>query len=230
MGTIRDSVERSLRLLGVKASGEALEASELTDGILAFNRMLESWAVDGILVNAITREVFTLVAGTQTYLMGTGQTFNTTRPIRIESAGIISNGFEYPMESYTSLQWAAINNKSQGTNIPEKFYAEGTATNETINVWPVPNSAVQIAIYSEKPFTEYATGSETLALAPGYADAIEYNLAVRLAPEYGKSAAAEVVEIAQNTREAIMRKNVKPQYMASDLVRNYHYFNINSGE
>jgi len=44
--TARDVINRSLRILGVLASGEAATASEANDALVALNSMIDSWQAD----------------------------------------------------------------------------------------------------------------------------------------------------------------------------------------
>jgi hypothetical protein len=67
------------------------------------------------------------------------------------------------------------------------------------------------AIYRVPGFTDL---TEEVMLPPGYADAILYNLAIRLAPEYQVSAGSDVIRLAFGTLNAIKRTNSRALTMA----------------
>ena len=58
--------------------------------------------------------------------------------------------------------------------------------------------------------------SDTVSVPPGYADAIRYNLAVKLAPEWGRTITPEVAEMARTSKAAIQRLNLPAPVMLCD--------------
>lgn len=230
--TVREFLTSSLRLIGVTAQGEAMTASEASDALAVLNEMLDSWSADGLNVYATTREEFALVASQSSRTMGTGGNFNTSRPTQILRAGVEDSGVEIPLDILNVDEWAQISNKSLTSENPQKIYLEGTHPLETINFWPVPTSTNNLVLYSLKPFSAITNLSATFTFPPGYQEAIRHNLAVRLAPEYGKQTPAEVAAIAGDALAQIKRKNIKPSYMESDVMglSNEFSFNINLGE
>jgi len=234
--TGRDLVAASLRLIGVLASGETAEAQEATDGLSTLNRMLDSWSNESLLIYTKPREVFSLVAGTSSYTIGSGGTFNTSRPQKIENAELrltdTSPVIEKPIAIVTKDEFATIVSKTTTSTIPMWLYAEGTYPLETINLWPVPSTAYQIALYSWKPLSQVSSLDTSLSLPPGYEEALVYNLAMRLCPEYGKTLSAEAAQIALESKAAIQVLNSKPQYLRVDsaLQSRPTRFNIYTGE
>lgn len=232
--TARDIVRDALRLIGVVPSGDALSAEDLSDGLKSLNRMLSRWSIDNLLVFFTTREEFDLIPGQQAYTMGASGDFDTARPARIQRASILHESstpsYETPLEIITMDEWADERTKSLDSNLPVKIYPEGTFPLETINVWPKPTEAKKIVIYSQKPLAVF-TANTDVELPPGYEDAITYNLAVRLAPEYGKPVDMDVRAAAADYKADIMRINSKPVYLECDgvLVRRSD-FTIFSGE
>lgn len=214
--TVRELLEGSLRLLGVTATGESMSSSEATDSLAVLNEMLDSWSANGLNIYAVTREEFALVASQASRTMGTGGNFSTSRPSKILSVGVESGGIEYPVQMITADEWAQIPDKATTSENPIKVYIEGTYPLETINFWPIPTSTNNLVIQSQKPFTAITSLSASFAFPPGYQEAIRHNLAIRLAPEYGKPTPSEVAAIAGASLAQIKRTNVKPVYMESD--------------
>lgn len=234
--TARDLISASLRTIGVLAAGETLGASEATDGLASLNRMIDSWSIEKLLIPNTVREVFPLVPGQKTYTMGVGGNFNTSRPTRIESVLIqlTSNSpmVEIPMHLLNDDQYAGILIKDLTSTFPLYCYPEGTSPLETFNFWPVPNQADNVVVNSSKPLSQLATISSALSVPPGYEECMIYNLAIRLAPEYGRQVSEVIAALAIETKANIKRINWKPDYLRVDdaLLAKPSVFNWMTGE
>lgn len=233
MATVRDIIKSSMRKIGAIASGETPSAEEMTDGMSALNSMLGSWSNESLMVPTRVRETFSLVGSQSSYSMGSGGDFDTDRPIKIEQAGIIiSGGSEHPVRIITKEEYAKVTLKTTGSDIPLYLYPEYTSPSVTLILWPVPSAANSIAIYSWKALTTYSNLSTSLILAPGYEEAITWNLAVKLAPEYGLPVNADVRMEAMESKAWIKRTNAKPFYLQVDKAaqQRHRSYNILSGE
>lgn len=234
--TGRDLITASLRLVGAVAPGEALAAQEATDGLAALNRMLSAWSAESLLRYNRLREEFTLTPGTSLYTMGPSGTFNTTRPIEIEAATLKlsagSNLVETPLRIIkTSSEWADVRMKTLSSPLPVYLMIEDTFPLMNLDLYPVPSTAGSIVIYSSGQLTQLADLSTSISLPPGYEEALVYNLATRLAPEYGRQSPAEVVAIAVDSVARLKRRNEKMGLLKVDtMLRAQSQFNIYTGE
>lgn len=217
--TGRDAISAALRLIGVLAPGESLDATEATDGLASLNRMLGTWSNQKLLIPRVVREEFSLVAGTQSYTMGSGATFNTTRPVGLEDATIedqsSSPAIEYVLDVLTPKEWAAISVKETGNSIPSKIYLDPSSPDATVYLWPKPSSSLKVVLYSLKPITELALDDD-IELPPGYEDAIVLCGARRLAPEYGKVLNPDVGQQAIDALGWLKTVNHRPHYLKGD--------------
>lgn len=233
--TARDLIRRSLMLIGVLAEGETASADALQDGLSSLNDMLGSWSTEGLTVFNRVREEFTLTPGTAAYTIGVSGTFNTSRPLEIEQATLedqsASPTIEMPIEIISLRQWSTIAIKDMQSTYPLKLYIEMTNPLAIINLWPVPSAANKLVIYSRKPLSSIASANTAIALPPGYDKALRYNLAIELAPEYGKATPPEVMNGAIEAKANIKRQNIKPSYLECDAALvNKKTFNILSGQ
>lgn len=205
------------RLLQVIRKGEALAADEAMEGLSALNEMIASWGNSSLLVTARTTESFSVSAATS-YTIGSGGTLNTTRPTQIVSAYFTSGGLDYPMDYLSEEEYANITLKTITSPFPQYYtYTNGYPLG-TIKVYPALGSSATLNLLSEKPLTEFASLSTEGSFAPGVVRALRYNLAIELAPEYGKEPTAAVVKIAAESKSAIMlaiAKNRPIKYMPS---------------
>lgn len=221
-------------MIGAIAAGETPTSSEASDALETMNAMLDSWSIEGLMLYAREIEEFTLTAGQASRTMGTGGNFSTTRPIKIEQAAIRTTDtdpIDYPLKIATLEEWARIASKSSDSSIPHTIFVENTVTYVTIYFYPVPTVAYKFLVYSWKPLATIATLDTSVTLPPGYDRALVSNLAIELAPEYGKAVPAEIAKIASESKESIKITNSKPQIMAADPgVVGGRSFNIYTGE
>jgi hypothetical protein len=219
MSTVRDLITGSLRLIGAVATGETPEAQELTDALGVLNQMIDSWSLERLTIYSLVAEEFALVAGTQRYSLGTGGTFNTSRPTGLQTVTIkpVTSGtaYESPVDIIGEQQWAAITQKTT-QSVPNKVYPEGTYPLEYLNFYPCPDQAHTVVLWSAKPLTTFAAIGDTVAFPPGYLRALRYNLAIELAPEYGKPISQQVAMAATESKENIKRRNFQPALLQSD--------------
>jgi hypothetical protein len=217
MATINDLVKKSFRKLGVLGIGEDLENDQLVEGIEYVNRMIEVWNTENLVPFYIQREDFTLVSGTQSYTIGSGGTFNTTRPQDIITATITENGSTYPMEIITAEEWQNIFNKENESNKPYYLYYEANYPLGTIYLYRKPTAANTLTIASHKQIGSFAK-DDSVSLPPGYEKAIIDNLALELWPMYPSESVYPVLDRqAKNSLEQLRRNNTSKNFQPIDI-------------
>lgn len=236
MATVRDLIQDSLRLIRAIDANESIEAAEAMDAMSALNDMLDDWSIQNFLVLSKTTEKFTLTPNQQSYTMGVGGNFNTSRPVDIEYASLeLQNSdpkVETPIALLTSKQWSEIEVKELASDIPDRLFANPTYPLLTINLYPKPSAAHKLCLTTLKPLTAFTNLSNELSLAPGYKNLIKYNLAKRLCSEYGQSMTAEDEQTRIELIENVKRKNFQPAYLKTDpaLTVGNQRFNIYKGD
>lgn len=188
------------------------------------------WSIDGLLIYQTVIESFSLVASQQSYTMGVGGNFNTTRPVAIEAAKLINNGSDLDLALITAEQWAEEQQKSLTATIPSKLYAVGSFPLETLIVWPIPTEVNSLRLFSRKEFTAFVSANDVVSLPPGYESAIVPNLAVMVSSMFGKAPRQDLMMQASDSLALIKKQNMKPSYMKSDAPRSNKSFNIITGE
>ena len=233
MATAQTIINRSLRLIGAIASGESPTTDESNDALTALNAMLESWRNDRLTVYALQEVSKAMVVADSSYTIVSSGDFNTTRPIRIEHAFMRdAHSNEYPVEVIDAKAWYAIPDRTATSDIVEKVWYNPTADSSTgtINVWPVPSATNTLYLVLAIPFSTLGL-SDTVTLPPGYEDAIAYNLALRIAPEYEKQPSPLVMDTARKTLAGIKRVNASTVELGTELpaLLNPHRVNIITG-
>lgn len=218
MATAADLIRGAFRVLGVLASEESPAAQEESDALSALNDMIDSWAAERLNLWATLRSTHTLTVGLNPHTIGSGGTFSTTRPVRIDRASIIpttATASELPLNILSDAEWQATQGKtSSGT--PVSLWVESAYS--LLKLWlnPIPSAADTLVLYTWQQIGRFAATSTTVDLPPGYSRALRYNLAAELAPEYGVALSAEAARIAQESKDALKRLNHQPSYLRSD--------------
>lgn len=206
--TVTDLITGALRLNGRLGPGRTAGPSELAAAFITLNELLDEWGVERLMVYQTLRSTYSLSGGVGTYTIGPGGTFNAVRPVRIETANIITSGFRLPMEIVTADEYSQkiLETGLQG-QAPRILYDDYAAPLSTLYVWPVPSGSPTLELFTWQVLLQFATLTDTVALPAGYLKALRYNLAVQFASEIGKTPQGWVLQSAAETKQRIQRLN-----------------------
>lgn len=225
--TALELINASLKAIGVLAKGETLSADDSADALTALQYMLENWSATGTRVWFVTNESLTYGASPST--IGTGGTLNTARPEKILAAYFQdSSGNDSSLEIIDYAKYARISLKSLA-GIPAYLYYSPEYPLGKIYLYPVGSGT--LILDSLKPLTDPTAVSSSVSFPQEYNDAIKWNLAVRLAPDYGKEPSATIVNLAVSTLRALENKNFGDRIAQArpDVIKLSNRYNINEG-
>jgi len=206
---VSDIISASLRKIGALSSGETIESTRQQEALKALQSMLRSWGSLSFHIVSSTKESATLSSGIESYTWGTGGSINSARPSILTGAYILQDGVSSPVDIITESVYRDISVKLTPGR-PYAAFLHSTYPLATLYVYPVPDAVYTIYLDSFKPFTEtssFTLVTDTIAFPGVYEEPIIYNLAVRLAPEYGRSVPAEVVAIAASSYNDLIKLN-----------------------
>lgn len=205
MAIVSDIVYAALRKIGIR---DTSNTTRMAEALSCFNNMLSSWH-ESIIVP--TSESFTLTVGDAEYTIGSGGDFNTVRPTKIISAYIRStDNYDYPVDCYTSRQdYDRIAEKNLDGRPSNLLYVLEYPLGK-IYFDSEPESAETFYLTSVKPYAAYTTLADTILQPVEYENAMIYNLAVELAPEYNQIAPNTVIEMAVILKNDITNRNAQP--------------------
>lgn len=214
--TGRKLITDTLRLIEVTAQGEDPEAEEAADALERLNEMIDSWNAQKLSLHATANPVYDLVASQQTYTIGpTATDFVQQRPSWITKAGIVTNDnptqpLRLPMRILTAKEWLhQVPVKNISSKIPTKLYIEWTHPNISLHFWPIPtDSTVDFELFYDVQLTPWPDLDTNLIFPVGYAEALRYNLAARLCPEFGRKPSEVVAGMADHTFGIIKSTNL----------------------
>lgn len=208
MTTALDTLKRSLRMLGVYATGEEPRAQEASDGLAAFNALIGTMS-NGGMVYAKSLDSISIAAGTSSITVGPSGGTVTTRPVQVlDDSYVLIDTVSYPLKELTLQQYNDLGLKTvQG--IPRFFWVQPSMPNITVTLWPVPDQAMTLKLWSSKPLSSALSLTTELSFPPGYEDAFAYLLAEALAPEYAVSLTSEMLRGVGRSRRLLKRTNLE---------------------
>lgn len=209
MSTAIEIIKGSLKKLGVIAQGETPGAEESADALRALNSMLDSWSTQGLLVLGTAIEEFTLTSGQGSYTLGTGGDLATTVPVRIDSAFIkLTGNTEQKLKLIDNQKYGEIEVKNV-SGIPYRLFIDRNYPLMKLYLDPVPDAAHTLKLHTYRQFTTISSLSTSFSLPRGYERAIEYNLCIELADDYGANVSPNIYKIASEALSNIKRLNSK---------------------
>ncbi|MHB1326868.1 MAG: hypothetical protein ACYC2K_01580, partial [Gemmatimonadales bacterium] len=203
--TMLSSAMRKMQQLGADESPTAQEAS---DGLYAMNAMLDLWSIERLMVYQVQQASYSWSAGAASKTIGSGGDFDTSRPATISKVGNFfrdSNSQDHALTVLPREYYDRLGDKTTGSSIPEYlFYDDGFPT-RTLYAHPVPSETLTLYLNSWKALQAFSSLTTVLSLPPGYQVAIETNLAVFWAPEFG-AAASNAVQTNGTSKMATLAK------------------------
>ena len=187
---------------------------ELDDGLRRLNNMLESWNRDPALTYEITRDVFTLTADQNPHTIGLdvdgagAGDFDVVRPLKIKDASIIMAGEsnEIQLAILSEKQWQDIPAKETSSKLPRSLWYEREFPVGKIHLYPIPDeAATKLVLYIREQLPSGLILLDKLNLPPGYARALEYALALDIAPGLGVVPSPDVLRIVMESKAAVAR-------------------------
>ena len=190
-----------MRLIGAIASAEILETNELNDAFVSLNQMLSSWNTEGASLVARKRLLVAISSGNAYPL--------SERPVKIDAASSAIGGVDNALELVDSAGWEAIPvpEKQMQSIFTRKLYCDYAFPNSTVYIWPVPRLAGTLELWIYAAVPPFAAVDSIITLPDGYEAGLRFNLAVNLAPEYGRPLDQAVVANAQNFKASLVQLN-----------------------
>jgi len=234
MATAGETINGSLRLLGVLAEGETPSAETSEDALRAMNQMIDSWNTERLAVYATQDQVFTWPSGVINRTLGPTGNFVGNRPILLDDATYFvetGTGVSYGVQIINQAQYDGIAVKSSTSTFPEVIYVNMTYPDIDMFIYPRPTMNLEWHFISVEELTQPATLATALSFPPGYLRAFRYNLACELAPEFGEEPSPQVQRIAMYSKRNLKRINNPDDIMSMpyNLIATRQRYNIFAG-
>lgn len=221
MTTALDMITDALFQLRVYAPGEPLTAADSALGLKALNDMLDSWSNETLSCYAILEQSLVMQPGIAAYTAGAGGDL-AVRPLKIiDGPGAAylqdTNQNNYPVNVVPRDVWNLIGTRQVNSNVPDTLFYDPQFPRGIINVFPVPNINWTLFFDSYLQLNEFTTLFTEVSLPPGYVEAIQTNLAVKL-KRYYKNAQLDpdLLMAAREAKGNIKRTNIRENIAVYD--------------
>lgn len=216
MALVSDIINEAFLDLKVIQPGQTITTAMQSDAFLRANQMLDSWSDEGLVVPNQVAQTFALAAGSIAYTLGASGTFATSGSLRAQRvtawrafyAGVLHTGGQpMSMDEFGKLAKQTIGETS---SVPMIVGTDTAYPNLNVRVFPPPSgNPGSIELFYWTPIAQFATVGDTVTLPSGFQDALHYNLAVRLYPQYARQGGIppELAAMAQATKAAIVEQN-----------------------
>jgi hypothetical protein len=204
-----DIINRSLRLIGVLSSHDTADAQDANDAFNSLNMMLEQWSIEELMCYYLDNSVFNTVIGQASYtIAASGANWTGVRPTEITSAFVRVGQIDYPLQVSSAEEYYGVSMKAL-QSVPRMLYYQPEYPMGKIFLYPVPQIVYPIGITATHQFTAFTGKNQAVSFPPGYLKALIWNLAVELAPEYGKQLDLITAKKAIDAKALIKGKNSK---------------------
>jgi len=239
--TALDLITRAYTSLGVVGLEDGpLDNPHAQLGLQRLNGLIGQWAIQALIPPTTSRTVIPIVLGkgseANPITIGpTGDVVMTTRPLELDGVGVLLSGaaprVEVARALYTDAQWNAIAVKDLTGAICTGVYYTPSVPNGEIILWQVPDTTIHsLVVYRAEQLVTYPTLVTAYTLPDGYADAIEWNLAVRLNVGRGEPVSPDLYDLARSSLAAIKRaNNTTLSDLENDFAGNGPIYNIQTG-
>jgi hypothetical protein len=209
--TVRDLLTRSLRQIGVLAAGERLTDDQASDGLDTINDWLDAARTESLLFNQSVRTTHALTANQSSYTVGVGGDVNIAAPAYLDALGLLNTAVTPQYERMVAgpiseSDWQVIPQKGLTATEPHTAYYVPSYPLGALYLYPVPTNDLTLVVYAPgSPLASVASLDTTISVPRGWMRMLVTNLAVELAPEYGKPPDPVLLQRAAESKAAVKR-------------------------
>lgn len=217
-----DYIKSAMRMIRILEAGEEVKGTDGKDALVILNDMMDGWNAEQLMTPGTLIQDFPLIAGQQTYTLGPAGNFDVVRPSIITGASIVvltnpSVPVEVPIPIETDDNWQEnYPVKNVAGSFPLAVYDDQDFPQRTLTFWPIPGEVDTFRLYSRSPVAGFADLTSAYDFPPSYAEAIRYNLALRLADEWGGTLGQTIVAGAMASLARLKVSNVEIETLKCD--------------
>lgn len=124
------------------------------------------------------------------------------------------------LDIITSAEWAEIVSKQVGSGVPTKIYFDQTFPQGNIYLWNQPNQGGNLVLTYWQPLPSFGLTLDTVftvTYPPAYMRLLRYELAMNLAPEYGKPVPGDIATIVDGIKRNLNIANTESMRAEYDV-------------
>lgn len=185
-------IDGALRIVGALGQGDTPTADQYSEASDALNMAVKALAAKGMALWAITEYSFVPIAAQTAYTIGPAPSDIEldAKPQKILQAWVrnTTSSTDTPLTLATKYDYNRIGNKTTPGRPSQLMYDTGNLQG-TVYLSPTPDSICaandRIFIVYQRTFQDFVAGADTPDFPQEWHEAIKYELAARLAFEYG---------------------------------------------
>lgn len=189
--TALDIIKGALKLINVLQVGETPKGEDAQDAFNALNGIISSWNNQRLMLYAVKNVTGTLNAGQNPHTIGDGGDIDIDRPLRIEKAFVriagLTNPVDYMLEQDDNNRYQEYSVKNTQVSYPTRFYYEPTYPLASFYTYPMCSQNLELHLSVWQQLATFESLIAEVNLPINYENALKYQLAIDLAPMYGKA-------------------------------------------
>lgn len=153
--------------------------------------MIDAWNLKGGLIFRQGNTQYPMVPPKAVYSIGRGPgaDFVDDRPTSIQAANIVlatgGSTVYVPVHIMTPPEWARTRLRAFPTTFPTQMYPDYSYPNCNLYMWGTPTANNTLELWAWQQAKQFLTSTDTVAMPPGYLEAMVNNLAVRMSEQFG---------------------------------------------
>jgi hypothetical protein len=219
-----------MRKLGVLARGEVPRGEEASDLMRDLNRMIGSWNNQNLLVKGIQIDEFLLTPGKKTYTLGPGGDFDIVAPVKTKSVFYkVDSAYQTSLDIIDSSKWGVLQGNIVESDIPTHVFIDNDYPLQKVRLYPTPSTANTLVLHNYRVLEKVTSLTQEIDLQDGYELALVTNLALAIAPDFGKTPSELLYKSAMDSLKLIKRTNTQNTELRVDKALTHQRGNIIGG-
>lgn len=187
--TARDMITFALKEAGILGVGQTALDQDMNDCFILLQRMTNQWQRRRWMIPSLT-DISALGNSAISNTVGPGGYWNITpRPRQIKAGYFVLNNqigatVSLPLSPVFSYEDYARITVKPLASFPENFFYDNKFPLGNLFIWPIPDSTYTIHIIVESDLGWPTTLDSIFTLPEEYAEAVHYNLAMRICSAY----------------------------------------------
>lgn len=187
--TVNDIITGAMTKLSLIVSGETAKSADVEVCRLALRAMIRTWAAAGVRLWLDEQQTVTLTASIATYTL-------SPRTLEIRDAYRRLDNNDTPVRVIAREEYNRLPNKAASGD-PFLVWPDRQRKQTVVTVYPVPASTQgALSLSTRRQVLDVDELGEEVEVPPEWHEAMIYNLAVRIAPEFEVTPRADVVNMA----------------------------------
>lgn len=214
----------------VMRSGSHLNQSELNDGLMLSNQLLDQWSARKPYSFSDNNVQYQLTSGHQPHLIGpalnppdfaTPPTSGGVRPVRFELSGaslVLPSNVDIPLNMRDGDWWNNQRVKSITSSVPTDLYYSPDWPNGELWLWPVPSVGYGLRLRLRAMMGPFVAITDTFSAPPAYLKAFTLSLAEEMCEWWGIAIPAGLPARAARARVVAQINNIRsPRVGTTDI-------------